>query len=520
MQKEEDLRRELDLCRSIISQILDSATEGVIGLDPDGNCLFVNRSSLEMLGYADDSLFIGNNLHDLIYCAKEAAFPDSLHACRVMEKVSRCEQYHNSEEELICSDGKLIRVSYSAAPLLSSDGAFIGAIVTIVNTMEKRSLEEQLRQAQKVEAVGTLAGGVAHDFNNILTAIIGFGSLMEMKMAADDPMLKSLQQILSAADRAADLTRSLLAFSKRQLTDIRRIELNRIIKGFEKMLKRLLREDIELDISLCEGETSVMADAGQVEQVLINLATNSRDAMPKGGAISVKTERVIMDETTATANGLSTSGTYVALIFTDSGTGMDENTLSRIFDPQFTTKKDSEGTGLGLSVCYGIIRKHNGSILCESAEGRGTCFTIYLPAAPEASARNDVLSALGHLRGTESILLAEDDLSVLGLSRSTLEQFGYKVVEAIDGNEAVRLYLEQGNTIHLCILDVIMPKKRGVEAFYEIRQVNPNARVLFISGYSEDFLAKQNLPPGVMLLKKPLPPVRLLEAVRAVLDKE
>ena len=519
MQRDEDLRRELDLCRSIISQILDSAAEGVIGLDPDGNCLFVNRACLEMLGYADDSLFIGQNLHGLICCAKKDDCPESLHDCKAMEKVSRGEQYHDSEEELICADGKLIRASYSAAPLLSSDGSFIGAIVTIVNTMEKRSLEEQLRQAQKVEAVGTLAGGVAHDFNNILTAIIGFGSLMEMKMSADDPMLKSLQQILSAADRAADLTRSLLAFSKRQLTDIRRIELNRVIKGFEKMLKRLLREDIELGITLCGDETSVMADAGQVEQVLINLATNSRDAMPKGGSITVTTARVIMDEAAAAANGLATPGTYVALTFADSGTGMDVNTLSRIFDPQFTTKKDSEGTGLGLSVCYGIIRKHNGCIHCESAEGRGTRFTIYLPAAPEASARNDSLSALGHLRGTETLLLAEDDLSVLGLSRSTLEQFGYRILEAADGSEAVRLFKEHGDAIHLCILDVIMPKKRGVEVFSEIRQVNPNARILFSSGYSEDFLAKQNLPPDVLLLKKPLPPVRLLEAVRAELDK-
>lgn len=520
MQKEEDLRRELDLCRSILSQILDSAAEGVIGLDPDGNCLFVNRSCLEMLGYPDDSLFIGNNLHDLVYCAKEDDCLDCLHNCRVMETVSRCEQYHDNEEELICADGKLIKVSYSASPLISTEGSFIGAIVTIVNTMEKRSLEEQLRQAQKVEAVGTLAGGVAHDFNNILTAIIGFGSLMEMKMAADDPMLKSLQQILSAADRAADLTRSLLAFNKRQLTDIRRIELNRVIKGFEKMLRRLLREDIELDIALCEADTSVMADAGQLEQVLVNLATNSRDAMPEGGSILIKTSRTTMDETAATANGLSTSGSYVTLTFTDSGTGMDENTLSRIFDPQFTTKKESEGTGLGLSVCYGIIRKHNGCILCESAEGGGTTFTIYLPVAPQASARNDASTALRHLRGTETILLAEDDVSVLGLSRSTLEQFGYKVLEAVDGSEAVKLYKANGDAIQLCILDVIMPRKRGVEAFYEIRQVNAKARVLFISGYSEDFLAKQNLPHDVLLLKKPLPPVRLLEAVRGELDKE
>lgn len=518
MEKDEDVRRELDLYRSIISQILESAAEGVVGLDPDGNCIFVNRAFFTMVGYSDDSSFIGSSLHDVVLCAKSDGCVTFQNGCCVMETVSAGKQYRNDDEELICADGRIIRVSFSASPLLSTDGAFIGSIVTIENNSEKRSLEEQLRQAQKIEAMGTLAGGVAHDFNNILTAIIGFGSLMEMKMTDDDPLLKSLQQILAAADRASDLTRSLLAFSRRQLTDIRRADLNRIVRGFEKMLKRLLREDIELQIELCAGDAPFMADAGQIEQILVNLATNSRDAMPTGGVIRITTERVMVDESFAASNGLAAAGRYLELVFRDSGGGMDDATLARIFDPQFTTKKESEGTGLGLSVCYGIVRKHHGCILCESTKGVGTAFTIYFPEAPQKDTRIDVSAALSHLRGNETLLFAEDDPSVRGLSRSTLERFGYKVLEAADGSEAVAVFRDNLEAVKLCVIDVIMPKKAGVDACNEIRAIKPEARILFISGYSEETLDSQNLPKDIEVLKKPLPPVKLLEAVRRALE--
>lgn len=515
------LPTELQNSNGLLAQIINSAAEGVICLDPSGRCTFVNQACLSMLGYNQDDDLLGRSLHDFIYCAgsgRESS--DKRSECRVMASVSSGEEYFNPDEQLIRADGSLIRTSYRARPLLEADGSIVGGVVTFSDITQQKSLEEQLRQAQKLEAIGALAGGVAHDFNNILTAIIGFGSLMEMKMAEDDPMMKSLQQILAAADRASDLTRSLLAFTRKQMTDMRIANLNSIVQNLEKMLRRVLREDVALIVDLCQEDAVVMVDAGQIEQVMLNLATNAGDALPKGGEIRITTARCILDDDFSRIHGLLAPGPYVLLSFADNGTGMDEATAAKVFAPFYSTKAEGQGNGLGLPVCYGIIRSHNGYIECHSEKGAGTVFRVYLPEVSHGQHLTEKsAAALTHLKGSETILLAEDDPAVRALSRKMLEQFGYSVLAAADGDEALQLYMLNRDSVALSILDVIMPKKGGAELFRGIRAVDAAAPILFISGYSDDFLSKQDLPAGIKLIKKPVPPAKFLEEVRSELNK-
>ncbi|NVN99841.1 MAG: response regulator [Geobacteraceae bacterium] len=498
-------------------QILNSTAEAVICIDLSGRCSIINSGCLSMLGYTDEASLLGKKIDDFIY---SAASRGDASACSIMATVQKSGEYTSTFEQLIRSDGVLVTVSGRGCPLYFDDGVLAGAVVTFVDITAQKILEEQLRKAQKMEAIGTLAGGVAHDFNNILTAIIGFGTLMEMKMAPDDPLMKSLQQILSAADRASDLTRSILAFSRKQLTDMRCVSMNGIVQGIEKMMRRLLRENITLSVSLCKGDTPLLADAGQVEQVLLNLAANAADAMPKGGEIKVSTSRCIIDDEFAKKSGLPGAGSYLMLSFSDSGCGMDEATAMRIFDPFFSTKPEGEGTGLGLPVCYGIIRKHNGHIECQTEKGEGTSFRIYLPElSPVSFTQQAGLSSMDCLKGGETLLLAEDDQTVRALNKKMFEQLGYRVIEASDGEEALERYMQSRHSVALTILDVIMPKKGAAEVYRGIRLVDADAPVLFISGYSEDFLKKQDLPPEVQLIKKPVPPTRFLEIVRTELDR-
>jgi PAS domain S-box-containing protein len=513
-----NLQLELDKSKATLAQIMNSAAEGIFGLDLTGNCTFVNRACLKMLGYSQEADFLGKNIHGLIACAGENASTGDK-GCAVITAVTAGEKYRNADERLRRADGTLLRTSYWGHPIIADDGKPIGAVVTFIDITEQKALEEQLRQAQKIEAIGTLAGGVAHDFNNILTAIIGFASLMEMKMAETDPLMPNLKQILSAADRAADLTRSLLAFSRKQMTDMRVVNLDQIVHGIEKMLKRLLREDIELTTNLCGGEESILADAGQLEQVLLNLTANSRDALPKGGRIIISTSRFLMDENFIRMHGYGATGPYILLEFSDNGTGMDAKTRERIFEPFFSTKMVGNGPGLGLSVCYGIIKTHNGFINCYSEPDSGTVFRLYLPLVEAVPVKNRVPTAITPPGGHETVLLAEDDPAVMALNKCTLEQFGYRVIAAADGAAALQAWRDNRDIIGITILDVIMPKQRGVDVFREIRALDPTAKIIFISGYSEEFLQKEELLSEAEIISKPVAPLQFLEMVRRVLDR-
>jgi len=382
-------------------------------------------------------------------------------------------------------------------------------------------LEEQLRQAQKMESVGLLAGGVAHDFNNVLTAIIGYGNLLQMKLAKTDPLRSYAENIMTTAQRAAQLTQSLLAFSRKQVINPVPIELNGIILRVEKLLKRLIREDIELITRLAADDTTVMADSVQVEQVLMNLVTNARDAMPGGGTLTISTAIEELDENLVAVHGYGKPGTYVRLSITDTGAGMDERTRERIFEPFFTTKEMGKGTGLGLATVYGLIKQHKGFIDVESQPGRGTSFHIYFPTLTRGAGKAEAPFEEVLKGGTETLLVAEDDEIIRTLTSSILSEFGYTVIVAKDGTDAVREFQENRDRINLLLLDVIMPRKNGKDAYEEIRSIKPDIKVLFISGYSADMISKEGiLEDGSGFISKPVSPAELLRKVREVLDRK
>ncbi|HEX9023417.1 MAG TPA: ATP-binding protein, partial [Geobacteraceae bacterium] len=332
------------------------------------------------------------------------------------------------EHRIVHKDGSIRWVRNTPALRRDPRGRVVAYDCLITDITERKNLENQLRQAQKIEAIGTLAGGVAHDFNNILTAITGYGTILEMNIAKDNPLHAHVEAILVAADRAADLTRSLLTFSRKQEIEPKPVKLNEIVATAEKLLRRLIREDIELQVELADDGLTVMADAAQVEQVLMNLVTNARDAMPEGGVMAITTSLVELDRDFIMGHGYGEPGGFALLTFTDSGTGMDEKTRQRIFEPFFTTKEMGKGTGLGLAVCYGIIKRHKGYITCSSEPGAGTSFRIYLPLISESAAKGKKTASAPVPGGDELILLAEDDEQVRTFCKALLERYGYTVI--------------------------------------------------------------------------------------------
>jgi signal transduction histidine kinase/ActR/RegA family two-component response regulator len=418
-------------------------------------------------------------------------------------------------------EGDPVYTEVKSFPLKNSRGEIISAIEIHNDVTEKKKLEEQLRHAQKMEAVGTLAGGVAHDFNNILTAIIGYSSLMQMKMDENDPLRPSVNSILASTERAANLTQSLLAFSRKQIITPKHVDMNAIIRRVEKLIERLIGEDIEITQALHGEPLPIKADTGQIEQIMINLATNARDAMPQGGKLTIETGAVELGNDYIKAHGYGKPGKYALLTVTDTGTGMDRKTVERIFEPFFTTKSTGKGTGLGLAIVYGIVKQHGGYISVYSEPGMGTTFKVYLPQIKAVIEYAKPVSAPVPNGGTETLLVAEDDSSVRNLTTAVLQGFGYTVLEASDGEEAIRKYRDNKDTIQLLILDVIMPRKNGREAYDEIRKMNPAVKALFTSGYTEEIIHKKGLlEDGVHFLSKPVSPKELLHKVKAMLDSE
>jgi len=384
---------------------------------------------------------------------------------------------------------------------------------------EKQKLEDQLRHAQRLESVGILAGGVAHDFNNILNVIIGYGGMMNMKLAQEDPNRGYVQEILAAADRAAELTKSLLIFSRKQISERKPLNINDLIKGMQKMILRIIGEDIETRTELFRGGLVVMGDYGHLEQVVMNLVTNARDAMPKGGSLVMETKMCAMDEDFRREHGFGAPGKYALISVTDSGSGMDEQTMEKIFEPFFTTKEVGKGTGLGLSMVYGIVKQHDGYIDCHSKPGSGTTFMIYLPLIENSVPKEEKLPTGVMRGGTETILLAEDDAASRHVIKKLLELSGYTVIEAVDGIDAVNKFIENSDKIDLLLLDVIMPKKSGNDALEEIKRVRPDVKVMFVSGYTDDAVRHIIVTEGKYpFLQKPFKPDELTLKVREALD--
>ncbi len=384
---------------------------------------------------------------------------------------------------------------------------------------EKELLEQQIRHAQKMEAVGTLAGGVAHDFNNLLTSIIGYGILLQNGLTRKSTLNNYIEQILSAAERAANLTQRLLAFSRKQVINLKPLNLNQIVRNLQDILLRLIGENIELKINLAKDDIIVKADEGQMDQVIINLVANAKDAMPNGGTITISSHIVELPRQDTKDSDEMNPGTYAALTVADTGVGIDPETRERIFDPFFTTKEVGKGTGLGLSIAYGIVQQHRGYIEVDTQPAQWTSFTILLPFFEPTIEIKRLETLLLPKGKKETVLLAEDDRSVRNLARHILSKYGYNVIEATDGENAVRRFMENRDEIDILLLDVIMPKMNGKQVYEEITRIRPDIKTLFISGYPFEVMSGQGiLEEGIHFISKPLQPGALLMKLREVLE--
>ncbi|MGC2063806.1 MAG: PAS domain S-box protein [Thermodesulfovibrionales bacterium] len=502
-------------------RIVESMSEGIWSLDDQYRTTFVNTAMAEMLAYTREEM-IGTPIEKYIF---DEDFEDH----RLRREARRKGINEHFERRYRRKNGDTCWCLVSAAPLQDSEGQFVGSFVICTDITKRKEVEEslrkseeQFRQAQKMEAIGQLAGGVAHDFNNILSAIIGYSQLAQMKIQENDPVRHDIDQILQASERATVLTQSLLAFSRKQPVNLAAIDLSKVISGFEKFLLRLIREDINLKTNPSSDTLSVMADRGQIEQVIMNLVANARDAMPNGGQLAISTELTSITDAFIKTHGFGKPGQYALMSVSDTGTGMDEKTKSRIFEPFYTTKELGRGTGLGLAMVYGIVKKHDGFIAVYSEPGEGTTFKIYFPIVRTAAkpGNSTIAEPVAPKRGTESILVAEDDAALRSMYSAMLSQYGYGVIEAVDGTDAVLKFMQNADKIQLVILDGIMPRMNGKEAFAKIKSLRPGIKCLFMSGYTEDVSAINSAHDNkVDFMLKPVAMEKLLKKIRDLLDK-
>lgn len=384
---------------------------------------------------------------------------------------------------------------------------------------ERAKLADQLLQSQKMEAIGLLAGGIAHDFNNMLMVISGWGELLQAKVSHDEQLQHYVKQILLSSQKSADLVRRLLVFSRKQVINLRKTDLNTLVKEIEKLLCRVIGEDILLSLQLHHEPLPVILDPGQIEQVLMNLCTNARDAMPNGGVLSISTSVVQLNRDDIGTDSPEKPGRYALISVSDAGTGMPKEVQDRIFEPFYTTKELGKGTGLGLSIVHGIVKQHNGMINVYSEPNNGTTFRIYLLLSDEVELKAQE-QVVAPRKGTETILVAEDNQDVRRLIKNVLEEYGYQIIEAFDGEDAIDKYVSRREEIGLLIVDVIMPKKNGKEVFDRVREINPQARILFASGYTADLINTKGILEDEMdYVSKPVSPHDLLAKVRDILDR-
>jgi PAS domain S-box-containing protein len=499
--------------------LLDSTGEGFFGVDRIGNFTFANRAATSMLGYAGQGSLVGRNVHDLLHRPKPNDLRCDGDECALRQALLGDDSAFLGDEALDRGDGSRFDVEIRLFPVVR-DGVRLGSVASFVDISPRKRLEQQLRQSQKMEAIGSLAGGVAHDFNNLLSVILSYAEMLMAGLKLGDPMRVELDEVRKAGERAAALTRQLLAFSRQQVLQPRNLDLNQVVNGLEKMLRRLLGEDIELSLLTQRALGQVRADPGQVEQVLMNLVVNARDAMPEGGKITIETDNVeLTAEYAATHVGVN-PGSYVLLAVTDTGIGIDAVTQARIFEPFFTTKEKGKGTGLGLSMIFGIVQQSGGHIWVYSELGKGTTFRIYLPRTDGVVEGTDVTpSGPVLLRGTETVLLVEDDEQVRAISRTILRRHGYNVLEAANGGEAFLLCENFTARIHILVTDVVMPRMSGRQLAERLMPLRPEMKVLYLSGYTENTIVHHGiLDSGIAFLQKPIVPDSLLRKVREVLD--
>ena len=510
---------ELRATNETIQVLIEASPLAIMALDTEGNVTLWNPAAERIFGWTKEEAI--GRLNPIVPGEKIEEF----HVLR--ERVLREGGFSGLELRRRNKENMPVDLSVSTAPMRDARGKIIGIMEVMDDITERKQIEEslrlseeQFRQAQKMEAVGMLAGGVAHDFNNLLTAIRGYSDLLLQRIDANSPYRKEVEEIHRAGDRASVLTRQLLAFSRKQVMQPKVLDLNEVVAGMEEMLRRMIDENIELITVLRPDLWSVLVDPGQIEQVLMNLVVNARDAIERGGKITIETGNVVLDDAYISRHSVVAPGSYAMLAVSDTGTGMDEETKGRIFDPFFTTKEKGKGTGLGLSTVYGIVKQSNGYIWVYSERYRGTAFKIYLPRheAADAEKRSEEVPAMSP-KGHETILLVEDEELVRVLARDVLRGHGYTVLEACDGADAMGVAVSHRGPIHLMITDVVMPNMGGQEVAVSLAPLLREMKVLFISGYSDEAIVRHGiLSPGARFLQKPFRLDGLLRKVREVLD--
>jgi PAS domain S-box-containing protein len=507
---EEALRASEERLRSFIENV----PLGVYRTTPDGRVLMANPALLRMLGYDSLQELLSRNLEREGF---EAGYPRSA----FREQLERQGEVRGLEATWKRRDGSVVFVRESARAIRADDGGVLYYDGTIEDVTERWRLEEQLRQAQKMEAVGRLAAGVAHDFNNLLTIVIGYSDLALQRLSTGNRMRPPLEEIKKAGERAAWLTRQLLAFSRKQVLQPKILDLNSLLANVDQMLRRVIGEDVELVMHLPPGLGHVQADPGQIEQVIVNLAVNARDAMPQGGRLTLEAANVELDSGYANNHQGVLPGQYVMFAMSDTGIGMDAKTQARIFEPFFTTKEPGKGTGLGLSTVYGIVKQSGGYIWVYSEPGKGATFKVYLPRIDqpgEAMAPGEPGVAELPL-ASETILLVEDEKAVRSLAKEVLECRGYHVLETAGAMEALEVGERHKEHIHLLLTDVVMPQMGGRELAEQLGRLHPETKVLFMSGYADNAVVHHGLlDPGTALLQKPFTAQALARKLREVLD--
>jgi PAS domain S-box-containing protein len=504
---EKEMYKSAERFRSLIENAQDIITV----IDLRGTFLFQSPASQRLLGRSPEE-FVGRNAFEFVHPEDAAGVREALRRMVASPDLPQTALFRFRH-----ADGSWRMLEGIGRLLIGEEP--LQFVVNSRDATDRRALEDQLRLAQKMEAVGQLAGGVAHDFNNLLTAILGYGSLLASRLAPGAPGREEIDEILRASERAAALTKQLLAFSRKQVLEPVVLDVNELIRNLEKLLRRLIEEDVQLVTLLDPSVARVRVDPGQLEQVIMNLVVNARDAMPGGGKLTIETANTSLDEAYAQQHVTVHPGSYVMVSVSDTGIGMDAATKQHFFEPFFTTKEKGKGTGLGLSTVYGIVKQSGGNIWVYSEPGKGTTFKVYLPRVEEIAAEGVPLSANSlPAVGTETILLVEDESSIRALAKRVLEERGYRVLEAGSGKDALELVRGKEGQIHLLLTDLVMPDMGGTELASSLEDKHPAIRVLFMSGYTDDGVVRNGLlGPGRAFLQKPFTPTMLVRKIRDVL---
>jgi PAS domain S-box-containing protein len=492
--------------------LVEHAVFGIYRSTLDGRMVAANPALVEMLGYGSEEELRAQDMKRNIYADPEERE-------RLIARYRDAERYEGVETEWKRKNGTSITVRLSGRPVRGPDRTLDGFEMVVEDLTERRALEAQLRQAQKMEAIGQLAGGVAHDFNNLLTAVLTSCDLLGAELPEDSPLRDDVDAICSAGQRGAELTRKLLAFSRKQPLELRTVSLATVANDFLAMGRRVVPEDVNVAVHVDAPDTTAHADSGALEQILMNLVTNARDATPAGGRILIEVGRRALDEEHRRVYGWGRPGEYVTLTVSDTGSGMDAVTQRRIFEPFFTTKPVGQGTGLGMAMVYGLVKQHEGYVHVYSEVGQGTAVRVYLPAVTGQGAEPARPARLEMRGGSETILLVEDDADVRRAATRVLEKFGYTVLTAADGYEALAVLEKREAPPDLIVSDVVMPRISGPHLVSKLREGGMVPRVLFTSGYTaRDVVERAQLEPGVPFLAKPWTVTDLLRKVRQVLD--